>query len=90
MGRGEEKVLGVSSIKCAVQGLHCEVKSMDESSLVPRPLPPRGEGPGDDESVGHTEQLHDMDVPFTGAASLQAELIAEVSCTVRTSTWNKR
>ena len=39
MGRGEE-VLGVSSIKCAVQGLHCEVKSMDESSLVPRPLPP--------------------------------------------------
>ena len=62
MGRGEEKVLGVS--KCTV---HCKVKSMDESS-------------------GHTEPLHDMDVPFTGAASLQAELIAEVSCTVRTST----
>lgn len=33
MGRGEEKVLGVSNIKCAVQGLHCKVDSMDESSL---------------------------------------------------------
>jgi len=30
MGRGEEEVLGVSTIKRALQGLHCEVKGMGE------------------------------------------------------------